>query len=95
MKLLHEGLFIPRNITCNKMKISCIYRCWLIPLPSVRILFIVVLTLTMSPKQALNSLINSSKFRRGEFTFKNGANHDNVVLVNKVPTNLTRDDSIG
>jgi hypothetical protein len=32
---------------------------------------------------------------RGEFVSRNGANHDNAVPVNKVPTNPTQDESVG
>ena len=54
------------------------------------------LTLSLFPNQALNSLINSSNFlSSGELDSSNGANHDNVVPLNKVPTNTTRDESVG
>jgi hypothetical protein len=49
-------------------------------------LLIATLKLSMSLKQALNSMINSLKlFNIGEFASNDGAKHKNIVPVNKVP----------
>ena len=59
-------------------------------------LAMVVLILSVSPKQDLNSLINSSKlFNKGKFFSNKGANHAKAVPLSRVPTNPTRDASVG
>ena len=59
---------------------------------SLWILFMVVLTLSVSPKHALNSSIKASKSStNGDFCSNNGANQDKVEPLNKVPTSPTRD----
>ena len=61
-----------------------------------RILLIVVRMLSVSPKQALNSLINSSKlFSSGDSISNNGVNRANAEPLSRVPTSPTRDASVG
>ena len=58
---------------------------------SLQILLIAVLTLSVSPKHDLNSLINSSKLLDNEDLFSdNGANHAKVVPLSSVPNSPAR-----
>ena len=50
----------------------------------------------ISPKQALNSLKNSSKlFSKRDYFSNNGVNHAKAEPLNNVPTKPTRDASVG
>jgi hypothetical protein len=90
---VNEAFFIPIEVADELPKFYCIYRSRAGFLSKISYL---CFSYPLSPNIAHNSVINTSKLSSIlEFISNNSTNHDNAMLVRRVPINPTFAKSLG